>query len=67
MGGPDLSLQEINAAAEVIYENVDPEANIIFGALVDESNTTGEVSITVSAVQDGSVPILCHIYVCLSV
>lgn len=28
---------QINAAAEVIYANVDPNANIIFGALVDES------------------------------
>ncbi|CAM9181451.1 unnamed protein product [Scytosiphon promiscuus] len=37
LGGNDMSLQEINAAAEVIYANVDPNANIIFGALVDES------------------------------
>eukprot|EP00903_Cladosiphon_okamuranus_P015742 g14530.t1 len=37
LGGNDMSLQEINAAAEVIYTNVDPNANIIFGALVDES------------------------------
>ena len=44
-----LSLQEINAAAEVIYENVDPDANIIFGALVDDSLVNGEVSITVLA------------------
>ena len=28
---------------------MDPEANIIFGALVDETNTSGEVSITVLA------------------
>jgi FtsZ family, C-terminal domain len=40
--------QEINAAAEVIYENVDPAANIIFGALVDE-RMQGEMSITVLA------------------
>eukprot|EP00904_Undaria_pinnatifida_P002374 jgi/Undpi1/12137/HiC_scaffold_5.g01813.m1 len=37
LGGKDMSLQEINAAAEVIYANVDPNANIIFGALVDET------------------------------
>ena len=48
-GGSDLSLQEINAAAEVIYENVDPDANIIFGALVDDKLVNGEVSITVLA------------------
>lgn len=48
VGGPDLTLQEINAAAEVIYEAVDENANIIFGALIDES-MTGEVAITVIA------------------
>ena len=48
-GGQDLSLQEINAAAEVIYENVDPDANIIFGALVDDKLESGEVAITVLA------------------
>merc|ERR1712146_321488 len=48
-GGQDLSLQEINAAAEVIYENVDPDANIIFGALLDDKLENGEVSITVLA------------------
>ena len=42
-----MTLQEINSAAEVIYENVDPDANIIFGAAVDESITNGEVCIVV--------------------
>ena len=36
-GGPDLSLLEVNEAAELIGENVDPEANIIFGADIDEA------------------------------
>eukprot|EP01035_Chromulina_nebulosa_P018107 gene18107-23761_t len=49
VGGADMSLQEINSAAEVIYENVDENANIIFGALVDEKITNGEMSITVLA------------------
>lgn len=48
VGGNDMSLTEINAAAEVIYQNVDPTANIIFGALVDE-RMEGEMSITVLA------------------
>lgn len=48
VGGEDLSLAEINAAAEVIYENTSPDANIIFGALIDE-NMGEEVSITVLA------------------
>jgi cell division protein FtsZ len=41
-------IAQINAAAEVIYEAVDPNANIIFGALVDES-MNGEIAITVIA------------------
>lgn len=49
VGGSDLTLQEINAAAEVIYANVDTDANIIFGALIDERMPVGEVSITVLA------------------
>jgi len=49
VGGQDMTLQEINAAAEVIYEAVDPNANIIFGALVDETITSGEIAITVIA------------------
>lgn len=49
VGGADMTLQEINAAAEVIYENVDQDANIIFGALIDDKLTNGEISITVLA------------------
>ena len=48
VGGNDMGLQEINEASEVIYENADDNANIIFGALVDP--TMGEeISITVLA------------------
>ena len=47
-GGQDMTLHEINAAAGVIYEAVDPNANIIFGALVDD-NMENEISITVVA------------------
>ncbi|CAK9188143.1 unnamed protein product [Ilex paraguariensis] len=36
-GGSDLTLLEVNAAAEVIYDLVDPNANLIFGAVVDPS------------------------------
>jgi len=49
IGGKDMTLQEINAAAEVIYEAVDPNANIIFGALIDDTIQDGEVSVTVVA------------------
>lgn len=47
-GGGDLTLHEVNAAAEIIYEAVDPNANIIFGAVIDE-RLQGEVQITVIA------------------
>lgn len=47
-GGHDLTLQEVNTAAETIYEIVDPNANIIFGAVIDEK-MQGEVRITVIA------------------
>jgi len=35
-GGPDLSLWEVNEAAQAVSEAAYPEANIIFGAMVDE-------------------------------
>ena len=35
-GGSDLTLHEVNAAAETIYEVVDTNANIIFGAVIDD-------------------------------
>lgn len=47
-GGTDLTLHEVNAAAEIIYEVVDPNANIIFGAVIDE-RLQGELRITVIA------------------
>lgn len=47
-GGSDLTLYEVNDAAEVIYNAVDPEANIIFGAVIDEK-LQGDVVITVIA------------------
>ncbi len=47
-GGYDLTLHEVNAAADSIYEVVDEDANIIFGAVIDES-MEGEVRITVIA------------------
>ena len=47
-GGHDLTLHEVNSAAEIIYEAVDPNANIIFGAVLDD-RLQGEVRITVIA------------------
>jgi len=47
-GGNDLTLHEVNTVAETIYDIVDPNANIIFGAVIDES-MQGEIRITVIA------------------
>ena len=47
-GGTDLSMFEINEAAELITERVDEDANIIFGAVINDSYT-GEVKCTVIA------------------
>jgi len=35
-GGPNLGIHEVNEAAELISQAVDPEANFIFGAVIDE-------------------------------
>lgn len=47
-GGPSLGLFEVNEAAEIISEAADPDANIIFGAVIDE-NLKDELRITVIA------------------
>jgi cell division protein FtsZ len=47
-GGPDLSLMEVNEAARVVAEAADPEANIIFGATIDDA-LEGQVWVTVVA------------------
>lgn len=36
-GGSDLTLHEVNIAAEMVYSMADPDANVIFGAVIDES------------------------------
>ena len=36
-GGLNMGLQEVNTAAELVQRSVDPEANIIWGAVIDES------------------------------
>ncbi|MCD6519962.1 MAG: cell division protein FtsZ [Anaerolineae bacterium] len=47
-GSPDMTLFEINEAAEIIRKMVDPEANIIFGAAIDDT-MMDEIQITVIA------------------
>ena len=47
-GGPDLTLAEMNEACSLIAEAADPDANIIFGSVID-ANAGDEVRITVIA------------------
>jgi cell division protein FtsZ len=48
-GGPDISLWEVNEAARAVAEAAHPDANIIFGAMVDEKIENDQVWITVVA------------------
>src|SRR5262249_20090453 len=47
-GGPDIGLFEVNEAAEVVTSAADTNANVIFGAVIDESKDD-EVTVTVIA------------------
>ena len=47
-GGPDMTIQEISAAAEMVSNTVDSEANIIVGASIDPANLE-EVQVTLIA------------------
>jgi cell division protein FtsZ len=51
-GGTDLSLWEVNEAAQIVQEAAHPEANIIFGAMVDP-NLSDQVWVTVIATRYG--------------
>ena len=58
-GGPDMTLFEVDEAANRIRDEVDPEANIIFGSTFDE-NLEGRMRISVVATgidaQEGAMP-----------
>jgi cell division protein FtsZ len=47
-GSPDVTLFEISEAMNLIHDSADPEANIIFGAVIDE-RLSGAIKITVIA------------------
>lgn len=48
IGGTDLSMSEVNEASKIIASAADPDANIIFGATIDE-NLHDQIRITVIA------------------
>ena len=47
-GGTNLSLYEVNEAAEIVTSASDPEVNMIFGAIIEES-MKDEIKVTVIA------------------
>jgi len=48
-GGKDMTMYEIQEAAKIIIESVDPNAKIIFGAIRDDKLNKNEIKITVIA------------------
>ena len=48
IGGPDLTMYEVDLAAKIIAEAADPDANIIFGATIDDA-MVDQIRITVIA------------------
>ncbi|MFC1614953.1 cell division protein FtsZ [Patescibacteria group bacterium] len=48
-GGDDITMHEIQDAARIITDSVDPEARVIFGTVLDEKLKKGEIKVTVIA------------------
>ena len=48
-GGPDLTMVEVQNAATIITESIDPDAKVIFGTINDERLKKGEIKVTVIA------------------
>lgn len=48
-GGDDVTMHEIQQAAQVITESMDPDARVIFGTIKDESLKKGDIKITIIA------------------
>ena len=48
-GGEDMALSEVNEAAKIIVQMIDPSAKVIFGAIKNEKLRKGEIKITVVA------------------
>lgn len=48
-GGQDMTMVEVDEAAQLITESIDPEAKVIFGAIIDDKLRKGELKVTVIA------------------
>jgi cell division protein FtsZ len=55
-GGEDLGILEVYEAADIIYKAIDPEGQIIFGAVIDPSFPSGQVKITLIATGFSDLP-----------
>lgn len=55
-GGADLTMMEVNEAANVITEFIDDDAKVIFGAVTDENLKKGDIKVTVIATGFGDQP-----------
>lgn len=56
-GGDDLTMFEIQDAAKIITESMDPDAKVIFGTIRDESMKKGDLKVTIiaSGFPDGAI------------
>ena len=48
VGGPDLTMSEVDEAASIIAKSVDPDADIIFGAVIDDK-MMDQIKVTIIA------------------
>lgn len=55
-GGDDLRMDEIQTAAQIITESIDPDAKVKFGTVKDDKLKKDEIKITVIATGFGNVP-----------
>jgi cell division protein FtsZ len=56
-GGDDLAMSEVNDAAKIITDSINPDAKVIFGAVIDERVKKGTIKITVIATGFAELPI----------
>ena len=55
-GGDDLAMSEINDAAKIITDSINPDAKVIFGAVIDQKIKKGAVKVTVIATGFSDLP-----------
>lgn len=56
-GGDDMAMSEINEAAKIITDSINPDAKVIFGAVMDERVKKGALRVTVIATGFSDMPL----------